>query len=251
MNRDVISHRREDSVLEIRWARPDRQNRFDLSTLLHLRDMLTKDVDDQLCAVLMTHDGDAFCLGGLLGDPRTQDAGTVHAFASALTEVLTALATCPVPVLAALEGSAEGGGLSLVEMCDMVAASETASFAIPEMLTDMPPVISFTGAAVVMPEKKLLEMAYLGVPVSAHDAERYGLITRAVPPGKARDVCEEWIQELRARNPAAIQTVRLLRQRIALPEMRRRIDAAADLLVFALMHRETWAMRDRKDGVTR
>lgn len=251
MNRDhdLISRFLGDGILEIRWARAERQNRFDLSTLRQLRSILVNKVDEKTSAVLMTHEGEAFCLGGLLGDPRKQDAGSVYAFAAALSDALMSIATCPVPVVAALEGNAEGGGVSIIEMCDMVAASENASFAIPEMLADMPPVISFTGAAAVMPEKRLLEMAYLGSSITAREAEQYGLITRAVQPGRALQQCKDWLQTLKSRNPAAIQTIRLLRQRITLPEMRRRIEAAADLLVFALMHEGTWAMKDRKDGI--
>lgn len=246
---DLISRFLGDGILEIRWARAERQNRFDLSTLRQLRSILVNKVDEKTSAVLMTHEGEAFCLGGLLGDPRKQDAGSVYAFAAALSDALMSIATCPVSVVAALEGNAEGGGVSIIEMCDMVAASENASFAIPEMLADMPPVISFTGAAAVMPEKRLLEMAYLGSSITAREAEQYGLITRAVQPGRALQQCKDWLQTLKSRNPAAIQTIRLLRQRITLPEMRRRIEAAADLLVFALMHEGTWAMQERKDGI--
>lgn len=250
MNRDhdLIPRFRDDGILEIHWARADRQNRFDLSMLHQLRRILVDEVDKKTCAVLMTHEGEAFCLGGLLGDPRKQDAGSVHTFAAALSDALMSIATCPVPVVAALEGNAEGGGVSIIEMCDMVAASENASFAIPEMLTDMPPVVSFTGAAAVIPEKRLLEMAYLGRSITAREAEHYGLITKTVQPGKALLQCEDWLRTMRNRNPAAIQTIRLLRQRVTLPEMRRRIEAAADLLVFAQMHEETWAMRERKEG---
>jgi len=238
--------RRDDGVLEVTLCSPEQGNRFDTEMLLALRRAFTERVAEGVRAVLLSHTGDAFCLGGRLNN--TLNDASARAFAQALGGALMAVAQCCVPVLAALEGRAEGGGLSIVEACDLAAAADTATFAIPEIRDDRPPVVSFASASLQVPEKCLLEMAYLGTSISAEQAARFGLITRVVAPGEARAQCERWIDELTGRDPAALQVIRQLRQQTTGEERARRVDAASEALIPILTRGETRLSTPGKDA---
>lgn len=249
MNNDdtVTTNLRPDGVFEITLNRPTLGNRFDVAMLGMLCTAMEKASDPAVRAILLTHTGDAFCLGGMLGDARQQDAGTVQRFSGMLKKVLIAIFMCPVPVIAAIEGDVEGGGLSIVEACDMAAAASHALFAIPEILTEMPPVISFCGAYRVLPAKRLMQLALLGDKMSAEEAEHIGLITKVVKPGQAVSTCNAWSAQFIGRNPAALETIRTLRQRMDGGDYTMQLQSAADALVSVMMHKATWDMLDDKD----
>lgn len=239
---------RPDGVYEIILTEKHPGNRFDREVLSVLNGAFRQAEEKGAKAVLLSHEGDSFCLGGNLGDARKQDAGSVRAFADQLSQVLFRIFYAQMPVVAALEGNAEGGGLSLVEACDMAAASWNARFGIPEMEAGMSPVISMSGAYRAIPEKKLLQMALLAHRITAEEAERYGLITQTVAPGSARTVCEDWIRAFSDRNPSSVSTIRRLRRDLDGGAYLRQVNAAAALLPGNLLHRDTWNMLDRMDG---
>lgn len=221
-------------------------NRFTRDALLQMHDQLLKAQAMGARALLISHKGDAFCLGGNLGDARAQHAGTVRAFASALCDVLRLLHQINMPTACAIEGDVAGGGLSLVEACDMAVAVESACFSIPEMLGNMAPVVSFMGAYRTFPKKKLMRMALLSHAVSAVEAEQAGLISAVAAPGKSRKCCLDWLNMLLSRNAAAIETVLLMRKRMDAGFFERQLDAASDQLIGLMMHRDTWRMLDKQ-----
>ena len=84
------------------------------------------------------------------------------------------------PVIAAVNGVAYAGGWALVQMCDMVVASETARFAITEAKVGrgMPWAVPLTH---MIPQKVLLEILMTGDPVSAQRAYEIGFVNHVVP----------------------------------------------------------------------
>ena len=240
---------RPDRVFEIVLTEKYPGNRFDKEVLGLISDGLYEAEGKGAKAILLSHEGESFCLGGNLGDARKQDAGSVRAFADLLSKVLFRIFYASMPVVAALEGNAEGGGLSLVQACDMAAASEKAMFGIPEMEAGMSPVISMSGAYRTIPEKRLLKMALLAERISAREAEQYGLITQTVRAGTAKTVCEEWISSFTGLNPSSVSTIRRLRRDLDGGNYLRQVNAAAALLPGNLLHQDTWDMLDQRDGV--
>lgn len=248
MSEGVRTLFRQDGVFEIILTEKHVGNRFDREGLAALSAAFLHAEQAGSKAVLLSHEGDSFCLGGCLGDARKQDAGSVRAFADSLSRVLFQIYYAPVPVLAALEGNAEGGGLSLVQACDMAAASRSALFGIPEMETGMSPVISMCGANRVIPEKKMLKMALLAQRITAEEAEACGLITEAVAPGTARKTCEGWMEKFTEKNPSSISTIRRLRRDLDGGAYFRQVNTAAALLPGNLLHKDTWDMLDRREN---
>jgi cyclohexa-1,5-dienecarbonyl-CoA hydratase len=101
-----------------------------------------------------------------------------------------------VPTVAVVGGAALGGGCELALFCDMVIASEKASFGQPEIQVGVfPPV-----AAVALPEivgpKKAMEMVLIGDRIRAAEAERLGLVNLVVPPEDLQAAADEFVGKL-------------------------------------------------------
>lgn len=96
------------------------------------------------------------------------------------------------PLLAAVEGAALGGGLEIVLACDLVVASATASFGLPEVRRAL---IAGAGALIRLPRRLpyhvAMELALTGEPLPAERAAALGLVNRLVAPGRALEAALE------------------------------------------------------------
>lgn len=233
---EVLPSRR-GGILEIKLARPEAGNRLNRAMMRRISELIGGLDARSTSVVIIAHEGPAFCVGGELGDFRQQDADDVKAFVLNLTWMLERIKTAPVPVLAAVEGDAGGAGFSLLEACDMAAASQAARFSTREILGNLPPVVSFSGAFRVMPEKRLMEMALLGVDIAAEEALHLGLLTAVTAPGGAMQRCDEWADFIGSRNPNAIRTIKEMRSRMDGRRYTTQLESAGDLLVQALLNK--------------
>ena len=135
---------RDDPVLRITLARPDRRNAFDAALIAELRDAFT-DVGDAR-AVVLAGDGESFCAGAdvewmrasaeLSYEENVQDARR-------LRHMLETIDQCPAPVVTRVHGHVLGGGCGLVACSDIVVADDGTEFAFSEVkLGIIPAVIS-------------------------------------------------------------------------------------------------------------
>ncbi|MGB1139453.1 MAG: enoyl-CoA hydratase-related protein, partial [Halioglobus sp.] len=110
------------------------------------------------------------------------------------------------PLIAAVEGMALGGGMELVLSCDMVIASTTAQFGLPEVKRGLMP--DFGGAFRVarhLPINIAREILLTGENLSAERAERLGFVNRVVAPGEALGAALEMAQAVCANAPIAVR----------------------------------------------
>lgn len=110
------------------------------------------------------------------------------------------------PVIAAVEGMALGGGMELVLSCDLVTASSTATFGLPEGRLGLIP--DFGGAfraAKMLPPNVAREMLLTAKPIDAERAERLGFVNRLTEPGGALDAALALARDISANAPLAIR----------------------------------------------
>ncbi len=235
-----------DTYLEITFVSPDTGNKLTRPLLACMENAL-READENICAVVLRHEGNVFCQGGDLGDFRRQDAGDVRAFGDSLTGALLAIAQCTVPVIALISGTVAGGGVSLVEACDLAVCTTDSTFAIPEILGGLPPVISFSGAYRALPAKRLMYLALLGKALPAQDALALGLVTEIAPEGGADGVCAGWLSALGEKSPSALRMIKELRRQMDGYQYERQLRDARDLLVQALLCSDAKAALDMRD----
>ena len=154
-------------------------------------------------AIVVTGAGRAFSAGADIREFREFTGGAQFArFLTRLTDALDVLAACPLPVVAAINGMALGGGLELAMACDIRVAADTAVLALPEpALGAIPGGGGTQRLPRLVPPGIARELLLLGEPVSAARAYEIGLVNRVCPAGDAVAVAVEIAGKLAAGPP--------------------------------------------------
>ena len=167
-----------DGVARVVLDRPP-LNVLHVPMLQELDEVLTDlAADPELKLLVMTGEGKAFCVGVDVAD---HTADRVELMIEAFHGVIRKLLLLEVPVVAAVNGAALGGGCELLLACDLVIASEKAKLGQPEIrLGVFPPV-----AAALMPRligrQRALDLVLTGRVIGAAEAREMGLVGRVVP----------------------------------------------------------------------
>jgi len=98
--------------------------------------------------------------------------------------------------IAVVGGAALGGGCELALFCDMVIASEKASFGQPEIQVGVLPPIAVVALPDIIGPKKTMEMVLIGDRIRADEAERLGLVNKVVPPEELQAAADEFVGKL-------------------------------------------------------
>lgn len=201
---ELLSEKRKD-VLWLTLNRPEVHNAMNAA----MTDALTNAIriasgDGSLRAVVITAAGDrSFCSGADLkesaGGMFLSRDGT-----NPIADVIRAIEICDKIVIARINGRVLAGGLGLIAACDLTYAADHAQFGLPEVRVGLFPAMVAAKLLAKIPPSRLHEMAYLGQPIGAEEAERIGLINRAVPSAELDGVIEAVLVRLRQNAPGAI-----------------------------------------------
>jgi len=191
-------------VLWLTLNRPDRHNAINGAMTTALVEALGKaSADMGVRAIVLTGAGErTFCSGADLKDQSSMFASAGGS--NPIGNVLRAIQGCDKLVIARLNGSALAGGLGLVAACDLAYAADHAKFGLPEVRVGVFPMMIATRLMHQIPERHFREMAYLGETIDAIEAERYGLVNRAVPAADLDPLIRSVIDKLMLGAPGAI-----------------------------------------------
>jgi len=89
------------------------------------------------------------------------------------------------PSIAAVEGAARGGGMTVAIACDVIVASDAASFGYPEIDIGVLPAIHFSHLPAIVGKHRAFELLFSGRTFDAQEAQNLGLLSRVVPQGQA------------------------------------------------------------------
>jgi len=138
------------------------------------------DRDDEVRAIVLTGGEKVFAAGADIKEMA--DAGPFDEPVSGRLAYRDRVNKIAKPIVAAVSGFALGGGCELAMSCDIIVASETARFGQPEVNVGIIPGSGGTQRLThVVGKYRAMEMVLTGEPLSAQDAERFGLVTRVVP----------------------------------------------------------------------
>lgn len=142
--------------------------------------------DDAVGAIIVTGSEKAFAAGA---DVKEMAEKTyVEAYLGEFLSGWSGLAGARKPVIAAVSGFCLGGGLEFAMMCDIIIATETARFGLPEItLAIMPGGGGTQRLARFVGKAKAMDMILTGRMMDAAEAERCGLVSRLVPQDKLMD----------------------------------------------------------------
>ena len=163
--------------------------------------------DRTVRAVVFTGAGEkAFCVGGDLKEREGMTDEAWRAQHLIFEQGAARVYHCPVPVIAAVEGFAMGGGCELAVLSDMIVASESAVFAVPEVTRGIFPGIGGTQLLpriIGAPAAK--EMIFTGRRVNAQEAAALGLVNHLVARGQARATALEIAATIADNGPIAVR----------------------------------------------
>jgi len=198
---------RAEGVATITLDRPKQLNALDASTLRELA-RAVRDIrrDAGVRAVVVTGAGEkAFSAGADIAAMAAMPPGEGHAYSRLGHDVLSRLEALDVPVVAALNGVALGGGLELALACDLIVASEKARLGQPEINLGLIPGFGGTQRLVRrIGQTRARELIYLGHMIGAEEALRVGLVNRVVAPDQVATEARRLATDLASKAPLAL-----------------------------------------------
>ena len=237
----------EPHLWVVRFNRPEVLNALGTKTSQDMRTVfgpLGFTPGDLRC-IILTGTGDrAFSAGGDLKERHgmTDDAWRLqHAI---IEEGAYALLNCAVPVIAAVNGIAMGGGLELALCCDFIYAASTARFALPEVTRG---IIPGAGGTQNLPravgERRAKEIILTGRPFTAVEAFQWGMVNRLCAPGR---VVDEALETGRGIADNAPISVRQAKQAI---HFGMQMDLASGMVLEIEAYNRMVPTEDRREGV--
>jgi enoyl-CoA hydratase/carnithine racemase len=228
MNYETIILERKDRIGYLTLNRPDRANTISLQ-LMHdvVSAMEQVEADQEYRVVIVTGAGKHFCGGADLRDfaERARQRAASGAerqggdFVTSRRDIFSALEESRVPVIAAINGAAMGGGCEIALACDLRVISDAATIGLPEIRfgalpagggTQRLPRLVGTGIA--------KEMIFSGLPWTAEEAFRVGLVNRVAPAAELINECEKMARVYFERAAYALKTAKqLINRGVELP----------------------------------
>jgi enoyl-CoA hydratase/carnithine racemase len=198
-----------EHVLVVTLDRPEVLNAINTQMGRDLYDLwarLTADAGPLRCVVLTGAGDRAFCAGGDLKERNGMSSADWQAQHELFERGFMALLECPVPVLAAVNGHAYGGGFETVLACDFVYAASHARFALSEVKLGIMP---GGGGTQTLPravgERRAKELIFAARAFSADEAMQWGVVNRVCAAQELLPQALETAQAIAANAPLSVR----------------------------------------------
>lgn len=201
----------ENGVKRITINRPERKNAVDGQTIGLLYDAIMRSAGDASRVLVLTGAGDAFCAGADLqargGDFQKIDVTAV--LRERTNPLILAMRALPKPIIARVNGPAVGLGCNFALACDMIIASERASFGQAFVKIGLMP---DGGSTYFLPRTvgyaRAFELMATGRMITAQEALAMGIVNRVVPDHQLDAEVEALSQQLIAGPPIALRKIK-------------------------------------------
>jgi enoyl-CoA hydratase len=196
-----------DHVLLVELRRPDAANALNTQMGAELKQVwesLYVDPQDIRCVILTGHGDRVFCAGGDLKQRNNMTDAAWQQQHALFELAMMAMMNCPIPIIAAVNGAAYGGGCEFVAAADFAYASSNARFALTETtLGIMPGAMGTQNLPRAVGERRAKEIILTGLPFSAEEAAAWGLVSRVLAPPELMTATLATAQRIAANAPIA------------------------------------------------
>ena len=202
---------RPNDVLLATLNRPEVANAFNTQTALDLCEAFARlKAERRVRCVVLTGAGErAFCAGADLKERGSLSEDDWRSQHEIFERMFGLVRDCPLPVLAAVNGAAYGGGLELVLLCDFAYASRAAKFALTEVTLGIMPGGGGTQTlARAAGERRAKELILTARPFSAEEALAWGVVNRVCEAGKVLDETLEAANRIASLAPLSVRQVK-------------------------------------------
>ncbi|ARK96027.1 enoyl-CoA hydratase/isomerase family protein [Burkholderia pseudomallei] len=132
------------------------------------------------------------------------------------------------PSIAAVSGTARGGGMTLAIHCDMIVAAETATFGYPEIDVGLTPAIHYTHLPRIVGRHRAFDLLFTGRTFGAEEAMSLGLVSRVVPETNVMEEARTLAQTLCSKSPVVMRMGRMAFLRANDSDYRRGVASAVE-----------------------
>ncbi|MDA8147335.1 MAG: enoyl-CoA hydratase/isomerase family protein [Actinomycetota bacterium] len=206
---DVLVDRRGDATW-VRLNRPERKNAYDPDMCAELVAAVNGAGATDSVAVVITGSGDSFCAGGFLKELADPDPIALRSMFFGSLGLFDAIRNSPLPVIAAVNGAAAGGGNELVVACDLAIAARSARFGQTGVRVGSAPVLGGTNLlAISVGEKRAKEVSMLCRRYDADEAAALGWVNQVVDDDQLDTAVDGMVAELAAMSPRYLEIAKL------------------------------------------
>ena len=239
----VLLERPAEGVVLLRINRPKARNALNLEVRKLLAKHLAEIGEDTTTrAVVLTGNEKSFAAGADIKEMA--DVGTIEALQRGVHKLWRAIAGCPKPVIAAVNGYALGGGCELAMTCDIIVAGESARFGQPDVNIGIIPGGGGTQRLTrAVGKYKAMKYILTGELFSAKEALDMGLISEMVPDPEVEGRAIDIARQIAALPPIAVQ----LAKEAVLAGMEAPLSSALALEVKSLQI--LFSSQDQKEGM--
>jgi enoyl-CoA hydratase len=198
----------DTGVATIAMDQPDTRNALSDELLGDLIAAFEAARDDEAvrCVVLASTHATTFSAGGNLGG-FAAEVPLIHKHVATerFPRLFTLIGELGKPVICAANGHCLAGALGLALACDLVVASEAATFGAPEINVGLFPFMITALIVRNVPRKKATELMLLGERIDAAEAQRIGIVNRVVAADELAAAVGEWARRLAGKSPALMK----------------------------------------------
>jgi enoyl-CoA hydratase len=192
----------------VKINRPEARNAVNRAVAQGIEDAIDRiEEDDGIWVGIITGEPPVFCAGADLKEINAGNAGSLATERGGFAGITQRERT--KPIIAAVDGPALAGGTEIVLSCDLVVASTTATFGIPEVKRSL---VAAAGGLFRLgrkiPLNVAMELTLTGDPIDAARAHHLGLVNRLVEPGQALASAIELAEAVCANAPVAVRESR-------------------------------------------
>ena len=200
---------RSEHILLVRLNRPQALNALNTQMgkdQIDLWTRLTAEPGTTRCVVLTGAGERAFCAGADLKERDGMSVETWRTQHAQFEQAFVALMECPVPMIAAVNGHAYGGGLETALCCDFIYAAKGAKLALSELrLGIMPGGCGTQNLPRAVGERRAKELILTARAFTAEEGAAWGLVNKVCEPGRTLADALETAQQIAANAPLAVR----------------------------------------------
>ena len=202
-----VNYEQEGYVGLITINRPKALNALNREVLKDLEAVLDAvDLDTTRCLILTGAGEKSFVAGADIGEMSTLTKAEGEAFGKVGNDVFRKIETFPIPVIAAVNGFALGGGCEIAMSCDIRLAAENAIFGQPEVGLGITPGFGGTQRlARIVGIGKAKEMIYTAFNIKADEAYRIGLVNAVYPQEELLEKAKKMATKISSNAPIAVR----------------------------------------------
>lgn len=202
----------DDKVAKVKLNRPDVHNAFNNILINDLYDAFDKlACEEKIRVIILTGNGKSFCAGA---DLNWMKSVVNYSFkqnyeeSMKLAKLMYLIFTHPKPVIARINGTAIGGGVGLMSVCDILIANEEAKFGLSEVKLGLVPAAISPFVMSRIGEARARELFITGERICAKRAETLNLVNYALPMTEVDNVLNEKVNLILNNGPEAVRTVK-------------------------------------------